>query len=81
MSEIDAMIEGIKVTTLAVQEAIRKGLCEFKYEDGTKVEADDYVWDESQFPIEVMCDGKKIMVNRQQVLDWYGSNGEKRSQK
>ena len=77
MSDIDAMIEGLKVTTLAVREAIKKGLCVFTYEDGTKVEADDYVWDESQFPIEVISDNGKITVNKQAIRDWYnGKNGK-----
>lgn len=80
MNRIEAMIEGVKVVTLAMQEALRKGLYSLKYEDGTEVKPEDYVWDESQFPIEVMFEGKKINVNKQEIIDWYnGCNGKEGS--
>ena len=75
MDRIDAMFEGIKVTTLVMRDAIKNGLCKFTYEDGTEVAPEDYIWDESQFPIEVMYEGSKINVNKQEVKDEFKKRG------
>ena len=58
------MKKAIYVTTLIVREMIKKGEHELFFEDGTKVKPEEYFWDESQFPIEVVVNGKRIEVRK-----------------
>ena len=66
MAYTDDMKYAIYVTTLVVREAIRRGDYKLFFEDGRKVEPEEYFWDESQFPIEVVVDGKRITVTNKE---------------
>ena len=59
------MKQAIYVTTMIVRELIKRGEYTLYHEDGRKVEPEEYFWDESQFEIEVVSDGKRIKVSKE----------------
>ena len=67
MTNDEQKIEAIYVTTLLVREMIERGEYNLYFEDGTKVKPEEYFWDESQFPIEVVIDGKRIEVKKSEI--------------
>ena len=67
MTNDEQKIEAIYVTTLLVRKMIERGEYNLYFEDGTKVKPEEYFWDESQFPIEVVIDGKRIEVKKSEI--------------
>ena len=60
-------IKAIYVTTLIVREMIERGEIKLFFEDGTPVKPEEYFWDESHFPIEVVIDGKRTEVKKNEI--------------
>lgn len=67
MTDNEQKIEAIYVTTLIVRKMIEMGECELFFEDGTKVKSEEYFWDESQFPIEVVINGKRTEIKKEET--------------
>ena len=67
MADNEQKIEAIYVATLMVRKMIERGECELFFEDGTKVKPEEYFWDESQFPIEVVINGKRTEVKKEEI--------------
>jgi len=67
MTDNEQKIEAIYVATLIVRQMIERGEYELFFEDGTKVKPEEYFWDESQFPIEVVIDGKRTEVKKNEI--------------